>query len=84
MRAEKRNYVLVGYGRWGSSIPTLGVPVQWSDISEARAIVECFRGPERCSALDCRAAGNRGVPDPIGGFQASPCHGAGRKRIRFC
>ncbi len=41
MRAEKRNYVLVGYGRWGSSIPSLGVPVQWSDISEARAIVEC-------------------------------------------
>ena len=41
LRAEGRNYVLVGYGRWGSSIPTLGVPVQWSDISEARAIVEC-------------------------------------------
>jgi hypothetical protein len=41
MRQEGRNYVLVGYGRWGSSIPTLGVPVQWSDISEARAIVEC-------------------------------------------
>ena len=41
MRAAGRNYVLVGYGRWGSSIPSLGVPVQWSDISEARAIVEC-------------------------------------------
>ena len=41
MRTEGRNYVLVGYGRWGSSIPSLGVPVQWSDISEARAIVEC-------------------------------------------
>ena len=41
MRADGRNYVLVGYGRWGSSIPSLGVPVQWSDISEARAIVEC-------------------------------------------
>ena len=41
MRQEGRNYVLVGYGRWGSSIPSLGVPVQWSDISEARAIVEC-------------------------------------------
>lgn len=41
MRAEGRNYVLVGYGRWGSSIPSLGVPVQWSDISEAKAIVEC-------------------------------------------
>ncbi|MCQ2066086.1 MAG: phosphoenolpyruvate synthase [Bacteroidaceae bacterium] len=41
MRAEKRNYVLIGYGRWGSSIPSLGVPVQWSDISEAKVIVEC-------------------------------------------
>ena len=41
MRTAGLNYVLVGYGRWGSSIPSLGVPVQWSDISEARAIVEC-------------------------------------------
>ena len=41
MRAQGRNYVLIGYGRWGSSIPTLGVPVQWSDISEAKVIVEC-------------------------------------------
>ncbi len=41
MRDEGRNYVLIGYGRWGSSIPTLGVPVQWSNISEARVIVEC-------------------------------------------
>ena len=41
MRSAGLNYVLVGYGRWGSSIPSLGVPVQWSDISEARAIVEC-------------------------------------------
>ncbi len=41
MRRLKRNYILIGYGRWGSSIPSLGVPVQWSDISEAKAIVEC-------------------------------------------
>ena len=41
MRKENKNYVLIGYGRWGSSIPTLGVPVKWSDISEARVIVEC-------------------------------------------
>ena len=41
MRQEGRNYVLIGYGRWGSQIPTLGVPVQWSDISEAKALVEC-------------------------------------------
>ena len=41
MRRQKKNYLLVGFGRWGSSEPTLGVPVQWSDISEAKAIVEC-------------------------------------------
>ena len=41
LREEGRNYVLIGYGRWGSSIPTLGIPVIWSDISEAKALVEC-------------------------------------------
>ena len=41
LRAEGRSYLLIGYGRWGSQIPSLGVPVQWSDISEAKAIAEC-------------------------------------------
>ena len=41
MRQEGRQYLLIGFGRWGSQIPTLGVPVQWSDISEAKAIAEC-------------------------------------------
>ncbi len=41
MRDEKRGYVLIGFGRWGSSNPWLGVPVKWSDISEAKVIVEC-------------------------------------------
>ncbi len=41
MREQGRGYVLIGFGRWGSSISSLGVPVQWSDISEAKLIVEC-------------------------------------------
>ena len=41
MRQEGRSYVLIGYGRWGTSIPMLGIPVVWSDISEAKALVEC-------------------------------------------
>ena len=41
LRDEGRGYVLIGYGRWGSCIPTLGVPVVWSDISEAKALIEC-------------------------------------------
>ena len=41
MQKEGRGYLLIGFGRWGSSISSLGVPVRWSDISEARTIVEC-------------------------------------------
>ena len=41
MRQEGRNYLLIGFGRWGSTISSLGVPVQWGDISEAKTIVEC-------------------------------------------
>ena len=41
LRQEGRQYLLIGYGRWGSQIATLGVPVQWGDISEAKAIAEC-------------------------------------------
>ena len=41
MRQEGRQYLLIGYGRWGSQISSLGVPVAWSDISEAKAIAEC-------------------------------------------
>ena len=41
MQREGRGYLLIGFGRWGTSQPSLGVPLQWSDISEAKAIVEC-------------------------------------------
>ena len=37
---EKRPYLLIGPGRWGSADPWLGVPVQWRDISAVGAIVE--------------------------------------------
>lgn len=33
-------YLLIGFGRWGSSDPWLGIPVAWSQICQARAIVE--------------------------------------------
>ncbi len=41
LKEQKRGYVLIGPGRWGSSDPFLGMPVKWSDISEASVIVEC-------------------------------------------
>jgi hypothetical protein len=36
----RRQYVLVGPGRWGSADPWLGIPVRWADISNVAAIVE--------------------------------------------
>jgi CheY-like chemotaxis protein len=40
MKKEKRNYILIGPGRWGSSDNWLGIPVKWAQISQARLIVE--------------------------------------------
>ena len=40
LEQQHRPYVLLGFGRWGSSHPSLGIPVDWSQISGARAIVE--------------------------------------------
>jgi hypothetical protein len=40
LKEEGASYLLVGPGRWGSSDPWLGIPVVWSDISEAKMIVE--------------------------------------------
>ncbi|HNQ23949.1 MAG TPA: PEP/pyruvate-binding domain-containing protein [Phycisphaerae bacterium] len=37
---QHRPYVLIGFGRWGSSDPWLGTPVVWPQISGARVIVE--------------------------------------------
>ncbi len=37
---EKRKYLLIGIGRWGSTDPWLGIPVAWEQISNAGCIVE--------------------------------------------
>ena len=40
LRAQKRPYLLIGVGRWGSADPWLGIPVTWDQISGAKTIVE--------------------------------------------
>jgi hypothetical protein len=40
LNAENRPYLLIGVGRWGSNDPWLGIPVEWDEISGARAIIE--------------------------------------------
>lgn len=37
---EKRQYLLIGFGRWGTSDEWAGVPVNWGQVSGARVIVE--------------------------------------------
>jgi hypothetical protein len=38
--AERKPYLLLGVGRWGSLDPWLGIPVTWDQISGASVIVE--------------------------------------------
>ena len=40
LMAENKPYILIGPGRWGSSDPNLGIPVQIGNISGAKVIVE--------------------------------------------
>lgn len=37
---ENHPYLLIGFGRWGSSDPWLGIPIDWSQIAGAKVIVE--------------------------------------------
>jgi hypothetical protein len=46
LQAAGRPYLLIGFGRWGSSDPWLGIPVKWGQVSGARAVVEATL-PER-------------------------------------
>jgi CheY-like chemotaxis protein len=75
--AERRPYLLVGVGRWGSNDPLLGIPVTWPQISGARAIVEAgFR--------DMKVAPSQGthffqnlVSQSVGYFTVNPEAGEG-------
>jgi hypothetical protein len=40
MAENNRPYILIGPGRWGSRDQFVGIPVNWSQISNARVIVE--------------------------------------------
>jgi hypothetical protein len=40
LNEDGRPYLLIGVGRWGSTEPWLGIPVEWDEISGARVIVE--------------------------------------------
>jgi CheY-like chemotaxis protein len=40
MTKQNRKYVLIGPGRWGTRDYSLGIPVTWSQISNAQIIVE--------------------------------------------
>ena len=40
MIKEKRKYILMGPGRWGTRDKFIGIPVAWPQISNAKVIVE--------------------------------------------
>ncbi len=40
MKSENKEYVLIGPGRWGTRDRWIGIPVKWTQISNAKVIVE--------------------------------------------
>ena len=40
MKQTNRQYILIGPGRWGTRDPWIGIPVTWTQISQAKMIVE--------------------------------------------
>lgn len=40
MKAANHPYLLIGFGRWGTSNPGVGIPVEWKNICCARTIIE--------------------------------------------
>ncbi len=40
MLEEKRPYLLMGFGRWGTADRFLGIPAKWNNISGAKTIIE--------------------------------------------
>ncbi|VDB00021.1 Phosphoenolpyruvate synthase / Pyruvate phosphate dikinase [Olavius algarvensis spirochete endosymbiont] len=42
---EGRYAILIGPGRWGSKDRFLGIPVNWTEVRQAKLIVEIHRGP---------------------------------------
>jgi hypothetical protein len=45
--AENRPYLLIVFGRLGTSDPWLGIPVNWGQVSKARVIVEATQSNAR-------------------------------------
>ena len=50
LRQQKRSFLLIGPGRWGTADPWLGIPVQWSDIAGVGVIVEVRGGQLRADS----------------------------------
>jgi len=40
MKKDNKKYILIGFGRWGTRDPFLGIPVNFADISQSKIIVE--------------------------------------------
>lgn len=43
---QNQRFILIGPGRWGSANPELGIPVGYSDIYNAKVLLEVFTGSQ--------------------------------------
>lgn len=40
LRQESRKCIILGFGRFGTSDPWLGIPLEWSEMSQAKVVIE--------------------------------------------
>ncbi len=44
LNSAERRYILIGFGRWGTTDPWLGIPLDWHQMSGAKVIIESNMG----------------------------------------
>lgn len=77
LMAERRSYLLIGVGRWGSADPLLGIPVAWDQICGARAIVEAGFADVRVTPSQGSHFFQNLVAGHVGYFTVNPDAGDG-------
>lgn len=80
MKAERR-FLLIGPGRWGSSDPWLGIPVEWGQIAGAKVVVETGFEGLRVQPSEGSHFFHNMTSFQVGYFTLNPQHGEGELNL---
>lgn len=83
LQKEKRPFVLIGPGRWGSSDPWLGIPVEWGQIAGAKVVVETGFEGLRVQPSEGSHFFHNMTSFRVGYFTLNPQHGEGELNLEW-